>query len=67
MGWGLRHKECHNYILHPGLELSDDLDCCMVWFTKAAKFIGKAENELQGKFFSTSNSVRNTIAYVMYI
>ena len=54
MGQGLRHKECPNYILHPGLEFSDDLDCYTVWFTrldKAAKFLGKAENELRGKFF----------------
>ena len=34
MGWGLQRKECHIYILHMGLEFSDDLDCCMVCFTK---------------------------------
>ena len=34
MGRGLRRKECHIYILHPGLEFSDYLDCCTVWFTK---------------------------------
>ena len=67
MGWGLRCKECHIYILHPGLEFFDNLDCCTVWFTKAAKFLEKAENELLGKFFSTSNLVQNTIAYVMHI
>ena len=33
-GRGLQRKECHIYILHPGLEFSDDLDCCTVWFTK---------------------------------
>ena len=34
MEWGLWRKECHIYILHLGLEFSDDLDCCTVWFTK---------------------------------
>ena len=34
MGRGLRCKKCHIYILHLGLEFSDDLDCCMAWFTK---------------------------------
>ena len=28
MGQGLQRKECHIYSLHPGLEFSDDLDCC---------------------------------------
>ena len=32
---GLCHKEYHNYTSHPGLELSDDLGSCMVWFKKA--------------------------------
>ena len=31
---GLQCKECHIYILHPGLEFFDNLDCCTVWFTK---------------------------------
>ena len=35
MGRGLQCKKCLIYILHPGLEFSDDLDCCTVWFTKA--------------------------------
>ena len=35
MGWGLQHKECHNCILHPGLEFSNDLKGCTVQFTKA--------------------------------
>ena len=65
MGRGLWCKECHNYILHLGLKFPDDLDCCTVWFTKACykatKFLGKAENELRGKFFLSS------IAYVMHI
>ena len=34
MGQGLWRKECHIYILHPGFEFSDNLDCCTVWFTK---------------------------------
>ena len=55
MGRGLRHKECHNYILHPGLKFSDDLDCYRLQkLDKATKFLGKAENELQGKFFLSS-------------
>ena len=29
---------------------------------KAAKFLEKAENELRGKFFSTSNLLQNAIA-----
>ena len=65
MGRGLWCKEGHNYILHLGLKFSDDLDCCTVWFTKACykatKFLGKAENELRGKFFLSS------ITYVMHI
>ena len=32
---GLHRKECRNYISHPGLKFSDDLDSWMVWFTKA--------------------------------
>ena len=43
-----------NDILHPGLEFSDYLDFCMVWFTKldkGTKFLGKDENELCSKFF----------------
>ena len=35
MGRGLQRKECHNCILHPGLEFSEDLECCTVQFTKA--------------------------------
>ena len=47
MGQAPRHEECQNDILHPGLEFSDDLD----WYSlqkldKAAKFLGKVENEL---------------------
>ena len=34
VGWALRCKECHNCIFHPGLEFSDDLDCCMVSLQK---------------------------------
>ena len=49
MGQGLQYKECHNYILHPGLEFS------AAWYglqkiDKAAKFLGKAGNKLQGQF-----------------
>ena len=54
MGQGLRHKEFKNDILHLGLEFSDDLDFCMIWFQKldkASKFLGKAENKVCGKFF----------------
>ena len=55
MGRGLRHKECHIYILHPGLDLSDDLETA-AWSSlqkldKTAKFLGKAENKLRGKIF----------------
>ena len=65
MGRGLQHKECHIYILQ-GLEFSDDLDCCTVWFTNAAIFLGKAENELRVKFFYLQFG-SNTITYVMHI
>ena len=45
-------KERHNYILHPGLKFSDDLDCYGLQnLDKAAKLLRKAENELRGKFF----------------
>ena len=62
MGQGLRCKECHIHILHLGLEFFNDLDCCTVSglqrLDKAMKFLGKTENELRGKVFSTSNSVQ---------
>ena len=66
MGQGLRRKECHIYILHPRQEFSDDLQTA-AWYgfqelDKASKFLGKAENELRGKFFSTSNSVQNMMS-----
>ena len=54
MGWGLQCKECHYYILHPGLEFSDDLRLLHIMVYKSLirrKFLGKAENELQGKLF----------------
>ena len=55
MGRGLWDKDCHIYILHPGLDFSDDLDCCTVLglqrLDKAVRFLGKAENELRIKFF----------------
>ena len=36
MGWGLQRKKMSHLHLNPGLEFSDDLDCCTVyvWFTK---------------------------------
>ena len=46
MGRDLQCKECHIYILHPGLECSG-----LQRLDKVAKFLGKAENELRGKFF----------------
>ena len=40
---------------------------CLQRLDKTAKFLEKAENELRGKFISTSNLVQNMIAYVMPI
>ena len=55
MGRGLRRKECHVYILHPGLEgfltTKTAARYGLQRLDKAAKFLGKAENELRGKFF----------------
>ena len=68
-GEGLQHKECHNYILHPGLEFSDDLDSArygLQMLDKAAKSLGKLRTSSKVSF-STSNSVQNTIAYIMHI
>ena len=44
------------YILHLGLEFSDDLDCCTVWFTKAAKFLGKLRTKQSSTFLGHSCS-----------
>ena len=46
MGQGLQRKECHLYILHPGLEFSDNLRVYgLQRLDKAAKFLGKAEKQ----------------------
>ena len=49
MGWGLRCKECHNDILHPGLRLLHD----MVYknLIRLQSFLGKLRMRCEGKFF----------------
>ena len=68
MGQGLQRKECHNYILHPGLKFSDDLDSAqydLQKLDKGRKVSWEAENELRGKFFLPPNrfKIRSLMSY----
>ena len=70
MGWSLWHEECH-ITFYIGTRVFWQLKTAARYgsqrLDKATKFLGKAENKLWGKLFFTSNSVQNTITYVMHI
>ena len=68
IGQSLWHKECHNYILHPGLSFLTTKTAArhgLQKLDKAVKFLGKAENEVS--FFYLQFGSKKTIAYIMHI